>query len=105
MFGDFRIGLHGEFCNVGIGKSKTFYIADISIQHHLVDVAGGDHLLVDHRTDIEAFCHTYIIYIFYFCHCFADAHTFGCKAGENIRFRVVRQCYESFRILQTFFNQ
>ena len=105
MFGNFRVGFHGELCNVGIGKGQAFYVTDVSIQHHLIDVAGGNHLLIDYRTDVEALCHTYIIYIFYFRHCLADAHTFGGKAGKNVCFRVFRQGYEGFCVLQTFFDK
>ena len=104
MFGDFGTGFHGEFRNVGIGKCQALHVADVSIQHHLIDVAGGNHFLVDYRTDVEAFRHTYIIYVFHFRHRLADAHALGGKAGENVSFRIVRQGNKSLRIFQTFFD-
>ena len=44
MFGNLRAGLNGKFRYIGIGKGQAFHVADVRIQHHLVDVAGNNHL-------------------------------------------------------------
>ena len=68
-------------------------------------MAGGNHLLVDYRADVKTLRHAYIINVFYFCHCFIHTHTFGGKAGEDVRFGVSGQCHKSFCVFETFFDE
>ena len=93
----FEACLDGKLRYIGIGKGEAFYVAHIGIQHHLVDMAGGNHLLVDDRADVEAFSHAYIVDIFYFGYGFSYTHAFCCQTGKNVCFRVSGQCHKGFR--------
>ena len=81
MFGYFRTSFNCKFSYICVGKCKAFYITDICVQHHLIDMAGGNHLFIDDCTDIPALCHTDIVDILYLCYCFVNTHTFGCQAS------------------------
>ena len=81
VFGDFSTFRYSEFSNVRIGKSKTFHIRHVGIQHHLVDMAGSNHFFIDNSTDIKTFRHTDIVDILNFCHCLFHSHTFSGETG------------------------
>ena len=68
-------------------------------------MAGGNHLLVDNRADVEAFSHAYIVDIFYFGYGFSYTHAFCRQTGKNVCFRVPGQCHKGFGILQSFFYE
>ena len=88
VFGYFGSCFDGKLRYISIGESQAFHIADVGIQHHLVNMAGSDHLFIDDSADVKAFRHTYIIYVFYFRHCFAYSHTLCRQTGKDVCFRV-----------------
>ena len=104
LLGDTRTFLYLEFCYIGIGKGEAFHIGYVGIEHHLIDVAGGNHLLVDDGTDVQTFCHADIVNVFYFCHGLDDSQSFGGQASQDVRFRIAGQSHESIGILDSFFQ-
>ncbi len=51
------------------------------------------------------FSHAYVVYIFYFRHCFSYSHAFCRQTGKNVCFRVSGQRHKGFGILQSFFYE
>ena len=97
--------LYDKLCYVGIGHSEAFHVAYVCVKHHLVDVAGGYHFLVDDGADVQAFCHAYVIYVFHFGNGLPYFHALGGKAGKDVGFRVSGQCHKSVGILDALLYQ
>ena len=49
---DFGAFLRDEFSHVGVGIHQKAHVVHVGIEHHLIDVAGGDGFLVDDGADV-----------------------------------------------------
>ena len=100
--GDFS-SLHDiEFCYIGIGECQALDIGDISIEHHLVNMAGGNLLFVDDCANIQFFGHVDVVNVLNLCDGLGYAETFGSQTGQNVGFRVVGQGHESLGVFYSF---
>ena len=68
-------------------------------------MAGSNKFLINHRTDIQAFCHADIIHIFHFCYSLGYSHPFSSQTSQDISFRVSSQCNKCFCIPDTLFQK
>lgn len=57
-----------KLSHIGVSAHQESHVHHVGIEHHLVDVAGGNHLLVDNGTDIQTLCHAHVVYVFYGSH-------------------------------------
>ena len=105
MLGYLSSGGNGKLCNIRIGECQAFYIRHISIQHHLVDVAGGDHFFIDNRADVETFRHADIVDILHLRNSLFHSHAFGGETGKDVGFGIPGQGNEGFCVFQPFFNK
>ena len=75
---------------------------DIGIEHHLIDVAGSQHLFINNSTDVEALGHGDVVEVFDHCHRLAHAKSLGGETGKDVRFGISREGYEGLRVLDAF---
>ena len=76
---------------------------DVGVEHHLVDVAGGQRLFVDNRTEVEALGHRHIVEIFHHRHRFPHAQPLRRQTGQDVRLGIARERHESLRVLDALF--
>ena len=75
---------------------------DVGIEHHLIDVAGSQCLLVDDGTDVEALGHRHVVEVLDHCHGLAHAEAFGREAGQDVGLGIAGEGHEGLRVLDAF---
>ena len=50
--GNARTGIHLKLRHIGIGHQEVLHRCDVCLEHPLVDMAGGEGLLVDDKTNV-----------------------------------------------------
>ena len=65
FLGDPGSGLYFKFCYIGVGHGQAIHVGNVRIQHHLVNMTGGNRLFVDDGADIQSFGHGDIVQIVY----------------------------------------
>ena len=86
-----------ELRHVGVGIHEKAHVHHVGVEHHLIDVAGGNHLLVDDGSDVEALSHAHVVDVLYGSHGLSHSHALGCEACQDIGLCVSRQRHESLR--------
>ena len=66
-------------------------------------MAGGEGLLVDDRSDFEAFSHADIVRVLDHGDCLSHTEAFGGQTGEDVRFGMVREGHKSLGLADAFF--
>lgn len=67
-----------------LANVRHFTLDTSASQHHLVDVAGGDHFFIDNRADVETFRHTDIVDILHLRNSLFHSHAFGGETGQRM---------------------
>ena len=96
-----RVRLGCELSHIGIGRHKEVDVVDVGIEHHLINVTGSQHFLIDDGTNIEAFGHRNIVEILDHGHSFPHAQSFGRQTSQNICLGIARERHKGLRILNT----
>lgn len=81
--------LHRKFRHIGVGKGQL-YIADVRVQHHLVDMAGGNHFFVDDGAYVQTLGHAYVVDAFHFRHGLCSPHPFWRRGRQGCSSRSFR---------------
>ena len=103
--GDLRIGACHQLGHVGIGKGQELHVRHVGIQQELIDMTGGNQLLVDYRTDIHILGQRDIVDILDLGDCLEYAETFGSQASQDIRTRIVCQSDKRLCVFDPFLHQ
>lgn len=78
---------------------------NVGVEHHLIDVARRNRLLVDDCADIQTLSHAHVVDVLYHSHRLAHTHALRRKAGEDISLGVARESHERLRVLDAFLDE
>ena len=102
---DLRVRTSHQFRHIRIGESQALHVAHIHIEQELVDIAGGNEFLIDHRANIHALRHRDVINVLDLGNGLKDTQPFSGQAGQDVGTGVLRQGDKGLRILNTFLYQ
>ena len=99
LAGNLGTGPGHKLRNISVSEGQALDVGNVSVQQELVNMARGDQLLIDHRTNIHTVGHRDIIDILDLGNSLEYTKTLRRQAGQDIGTRVLGQSDKSLRIL------
>ena len=97
--------MRDKLCHVGVGVHQEPHVHDVGVEHHLVDVAGGDDLLVDDGADVQTLCHAHIVDVLHRRHGLAHTHALGCETSQDVGLGVACERHKRLCVLYSLVDE